>query len=258
MNRKYRRAVIAANWKMNKTPSETRDFCTTLRGMLPRSRWCDIILCMPAIDIPSGMRVLKDTRVAIGAENIHEKASGAVTGEIAGSMLADAGVKYVIVGHSERREMGESDARVAAKLRAVLDNGMSAILCVGESLEQRELGVTEEWIAMQLKIALSVVKPEELKKVIIAYEPIWAIGTGKTATPEQAQEVCEFVRSVVRKLYGARPARSVPVLYGGSMNEKNAYDLLAKPDIDGGLIGGASLDPEKFLQIIHAANQSND
>ena len=173
-------------------------------------------------------------------------------------MLADAGVKYVIVGHSERREMGESDARVAAKLRAVLDNGMNAILCVGESLEQRELGVTEEWIAMQLKIALSVVKPEELKKVVIAYEPIWAIGTGKTATPEQAQEVCEFVRSVVRKLYGARPARSVPVLYGGSMNEKNAYDLLAKPDIDGGLIGGASLDPEKFLQIIHAANQSND
>ena len=170
-------------------------------------------------------------------------------------MLVDAGCKYVILGHSERRAMGETDADVNAKVLAALENGLSPILCVGESLEQRETGITTEWITMQIKAGLCGVGEDKIRKIIIAYEPIWAIGTGKTATPEQAEEVCENIRAVVRKLYGAKVSRAISILYGGSMNEKNAFDLLAQPDIDGGLIGGASLVPEKFVKIIEAANQ---
>ncbi len=255
MNRKYRKTVIAGNWKMNKTPSQTKEFMAKLKAILPKGRWCDIALCVPAVCIPAAVRAAKETRIGIGAENCNANPSGAYTGEISTEMLVDAGCKYVIIGHSERRAMGETDADVNAKVLAALEAGLIPIMCCGESLEQREAGITAEWITMQIKLGLSGVSEEKIRKVVIAYEPIWAIGTGKTATPEQAQEVCESIRTAVRKLYSSKDARAISILYGGSMNEKNAYELLAQPDIDGGLIGGASLVPEKFVQIIEAANQ---
>ncbi len=255
MNRKYRKTVIAGNWKMNKTPSQTKEFMNTLKTILPKGRWCDIVLCVPAVCISAAVRAMRETRVSIGAENCNENPSGAYTGEISVEMLSDAHCKYVILGHSERRAMGETDAQINAKLRSVLNAGLTPIVCCGESLEQREAGITTEWITMQIKLALQGVSEDQIRKVIIAYEPIWAIGTGRTATPEQAEEVCEGIRSVVRKLYNSKNARAISILYGGSMNEKNAHELLAQPDIDGGLIGGASLVPEKFVQIIEAANQ---
>ena len=256
MNRKYRKTVIAGNWKMNKTPSETKEFMNQLKGLLPKGRWCDIALCVPSICIPAAVRAMRETRVGIGAENMNPNASGAYTGELSSGMLTDAGCKYVIIGHSERREMfGETDADVNAKVLAALDAGLTPIMCCGETLEQREAGITAEHITMQIKLGLAGVPEDKIRKVIIAYEPIWAIGTGRTATPEQAQEVCELIRSVVRKLYSSKNARAITIQYGGSMNEKNAYELLAQPDIDGGLIGGASLVPEKFVAIIEAANQ---
>ena len=255
MNRKYRKTVIAGNWKMNKTPSQTKEFMNQLKTIMPKGRWCDIALCVPAVCISTAVRAMRETRVGIGAENCNANPSGAYTGEIATDMLVDAGCKYVIIGHSERRAMGETDADVNAKVLAALNAGLTPIMCCGESLEQREADITEEWITMQIKLGLKGVPEEKIRKVIIAYEPIWAIGTGRTATPEQAQEVCENIRTVVRKLYSSKHARAISILYGGSMNEKNAYELLAQPDIDGGLIGGASLVPEKFVQIIEAANQ---
>ena len=258
MNRKYRKTVIAGNWKMNKTPSETKAFMTAFKAILPKGRWCDIALCVPAVDILTAVRAMRETRVAIGAENCNANPSGAYTGEISTSMLVDAGCKYVIIGHSERRAMGETDTEVNAKVLAALNSGLVPIVCVGESLQQRDLGVTKEWISLQVKSALAGVSEDVVRKLVIAYEPIWAIGTGRTATPEQAEDVCEHIRTVVRKLFGAKNARAVSILYGGSMNDKNAYELLAQPDIDGGLIGGASLDPEKFLKIIEAANQPVD
>ena len=255
MNRKYRKTVIAGNWKMNKTPSETKEFMNQLKAIMPKGRWCDIALCVPAVCIPAAVRAMRETRVGIGAENCNANASGAYTGEIATNMLVDAGCKYVIIGHSERRAMGETDADVNAKVLAALEAGLTPIMCCGESLQQREADITNEWIAMQIKLGLQGVSEDQIRKVVIAYEPIWAIGTGRTATPEQAEEVCEGIRAVVRKLYSSKNARAISILYGGSMNEKNAYELLAQPDIDGGLIGGASLVPEKFVQIIEAANQ---
>ena len=254
MNRKYRKTVIAGNWKMNKTPSQTKEFMQQLKAILPKGRWCDIALCVPAVCIPAAVRAMRETRVGIGAENCNANPSGAYTGEIATDMLVDAGCKYVIIGHSERRAMGETDADVNAKVLAALEAGLIPIMCCGESLEQREAGITAEHITMQIKLGLQGVSEDKIRKVVIAYEPIWAIGTGKTATPEQAQEVCESIRAVVRKLYSSKNARAISILYGGSMNEKNAFELLAQPDIDGGLIGGASLVPEKFVQIIEAAN----
>lgn len=258
MNHKYRKTVIAANWKMNKTPTETRAFGVELKRLLPKGRWCEIVLCMPAICISAGVKALKDTRVSIGAENMHQETFGAYTGEISAPMLVDAGVKYVILGHSERRAMGETDQEINAKLKAALEAGLTPILCVGESLQQRETGVTFEHITMQLKSAFYGIVPEQLRRIVIAYEPIWAIGTGLTASPQEAEEVCQHIRTVVRKLSSAKTARATSILYGGSMNDKNAENLLAQPDIDGGLIGGASLDPEKFIHIINAANQETD
>ncbi|MBQ9967374.1 MAG: triose-phosphate isomerase [Oscillospiraceae bacterium] len=255
MNRKYRKTVIAANWKMNKTPTETKAFMTEFKGLMPKGRWCDVAICVPAVCIPAAVRAMRETRVGIGGENCSAHASGAFTGEIAANMLVDAGCKYVIIGHSERRAMGETDAEVNAKVKAALLNELIPIMCVGESLAQREAGITEEWITMQVKAGLAGIPEEKIRKIVIAYEPIWAIGTGKVATPEQAEEVCEHIRTVIRKMFGAKIARATSILYGGSMNEKNAYELLAQPDIDGGLIGGASLVPEKFVQIIEAANQ---
>ena len=255
MNRKYRKTLIAGNWKMNKTPTQTKAFMTELKGLLPKGRWCDIALCVPAVCIPAAVRAMRETRVAIGAENCNAHTSGAYTGEIAADMLVDAGCKYVILGHSERRAMGETDADVNAKLHTALDAGLIPIVCCGETLAQRESGVTEEWITMQIKLALAGVPEEKIRRIVIAYEPIWAIGTGETATPEQAEEVCQHIRTIIRKRFGSKNARAMTILYGGSMNEKNAFELLAQPDIDGGLIGGASLVPEKFVRIIEDANQ---
>ena len=255
MNRKYRKTVIAGNWKMNKTPTETKAFMTEFKTIMPRGRWCDVALCVPAVCIPAAVRTMRETRIGIGAENCNANASGAYTGEIAANMLLDAGCKYVILGHSERRAMGETNADVNAKVLAALDNGLIPIMCVGESLEQREAGITEEWITMQIKTGLASIGEDKIRKMIIAYEPIWAIGTGKTATAQQAAEVCTFIRATIRHLYGARIARSVTVQYGGSMKPSNARELLAELDIDGGLIGGASLEAEQFIEIINAANQ---
>ena len=255
MNKKYRKTIIAGNWKMNKTPTETREFVALLKANMPKGRWCEVVLCVPAICISAAVKAARDTRISIGAENCHAKENGAYTGEIACNMLTDAGCKYVIIGHSERRAMGESDLDINAKILAALNAGLTPIMCCGETLEQREKGVTKEHIAMQIKLGLKGVTDEMLRKVVIAYEPIWAIGTGHTASPEQAQEVCENIRNTIRNLYGTKFSRGMSILYGGSMNEKNAFELLAQPDIDGGLIGGASLDYEKYIEIILAANQ---
>ncbi len=256
MNRKYRKTVIAGNWKMNMKPSDVKPFADELKSMVTRAKWCETVICAPFVDIPAAVKVFKDCRIAVGAENLNENPSGAYTGEIAADMLVDLGVKYVIIGHSERRQYyGETDISVNKKVHAALNAGLQPIICVGESLEQRELGITIELINLQVKTALANVPADKVRKVIIAYEPIWAIGTGKTATAEQAGEVCCAIRSVIRNLYGARVARAITIQYGGSMNEKNAAELLAQPDIDGGLIGGASLAPEKFAAIINAANQ---
>ena len=256
MNRRYRKTIIAGNWKMNKTASETKKFAEELKALLPKAKWCDIVVCVPSVNIAAALKGFKDARVSVGAQNVFYEKSGAYTGEVSADMLKDLGVKYVIIGHSERRQyFGETDFTVNRKVLAALEAGLHPIICVGETLEQRELGITMELIALQVKSALAGVPAEKLRKCVIAYEPVWAIGTGKTATPEQAEEVCEHIRAVIRKLYGAKVARAISILYGGSMNEKNAYDLLAQPDIDGGLIGGASLVPEKFVKIIEAANQ---
>jgi len=256
MNRRYRKTIIAGNWKMNKTLSETKAFAEDLKPLLGRPKWCEVVLCVPAVNLQPSMRLFKDCRVSVGAENCHYESSGAYTGEVSVEMLKDLGVKYVIIGHSERRQYyNETDFTVNKKVKAALEAGLRPIICVGESLEQRELGVTMDLITYQVKCALSGVSAEKMRHVIFAYEPIWAIGTGKTATAAEAQEVCQTIRTIIRKLYGARVARAVTIQYGGSMNPKNAYELLSQPDIDGGLIGGAALKPDQFVEIVNAANQ---
>ena len=256
MNRKYRKTVIAGNWKMNMLASEIKPFMEQLKENMPKTRPCDVVLCTPAVMIPAMLKAGKDCKVAVGGQDVSKYEKGAYTGEISASQLADVGAKYCIVGHSERREYhGESDMLINAKAKVLLEKGIIPIICVGESLEQREMDLTMEYVAYQVKAALSGIDATQLRHCVIAYEPIWAIGTGKTATAEQAQEVCEGIRAVIRKIYGARPARAVSILYGGSMNAKNAYELLAQPDIDGGLIGGASLKPADFATIVKATVQ---
>ena len=256
MNRKYRKTIIAGNWKMNKTLTETKTFAEELKPLLGKHKWCEVVLCVPFINIPAAQRCFKGTRVSVGAENVHFEANGAFTGEVSAEMLKEAGVKYVIIGHSERRQYyNETDFTVSKKVKAALQAGLHPIVCVGESLEQRELGVTAELIAYQVKCALAGLSAAQVRKLVIAYEPIWAIGTGRTATAEQAGEVCQTIRAIIRKEYGARVARAVTIQYGGSMNAKNAAELLAQPDVDGGLIGGAALKSADFMQIINAANQ---
>ena len=256
MNQRYRKTIIAGNWKMNKTLSETKAFAEEFKAMVGKPKWCKVVLCVPAANLAPAIRLFKDSRVEIGAQNCHYEPSGAYTGEVSVAMLKELGVKYVIIGHSERRAYyGETDFTVNKKVKAALDGGLTPILCVGESLEQRELGVTEDLVAYQVKAALSGLTANQVRHVVIAYEPIWAIGTGKTATAEQADAVCGHIRSVIRDLHGARVARAVTIQYGGSMNAKNAAELLAQPDVDGGLIGGASLKPVDFMSIINSANQ---
>ena len=249
-----RRKVIAGNWKMNMTPSAAKAFIEELYPNVKGKHGCDIVVCVPAIDIPTVVKATAGTCIKVGAQNVHFAKSGAYTGEISADMLVDAGVKYVVIGHSERRQyFGETDETVNARTKAALEAGLTAIVCVGELLSEREQGITEEIVAKQTKLALLDVAPEQMKNVIIAYEPVWAIGTGKTATAEQADEVCGMIRSVISKKYGRAVANATVIQYGGSMNAKNAAELLAMPNIDGGLIGGASLKAPDFTVIVDAA-----
>ena len=251
MNRRYRKTVIAGNWKMNMTATETKKFADEIRKIMPRAKWCEVVVCVPFVNIPAALKAFKDMRVAVGAENLYFEPSGAYTGEVSADMLKDLGVKYVIIGHSERRQyFGETNETVNKRVRAALDNGLKVILCVGEVLAEREQGVTFEVVGLQTKIALQGVTEEELQNVIIAYEPVWAIGTGKTATADQADEVNGYIRSVIEELYGKAAADAFVVQYGGSMNASNAAELLSKPDIDGGLVGGAALKPD-FGKIVN-------
>ena len=255
MNKALRKAVIAGNWKMNKTPAEAKEL---LEGILPlvKDADCDVVACVPFVDLSVALETTAGSNVKIGAENCHWEASGAYTGEISAPMLAAMEVPYVIIGHSERRTyFGETDVTVNKRVKAALANGLTVILCVGEYLEQREQGVTGEVVAMQTKIDLQGVSAGELKRVIIAYEPVWAIGTGKTATAEQANEVCALIRATVAGLYSQADADALTIQYGGSMNAKNAEELLDQPDVDGGLIGGASLKPADFAAIVKAASR---
>ena len=253
MNKRYRKTVIAGNWKMNMLASEVKPFIEELKENMSKSKTCDVVLCTPAVMIPAMVKAGKDLKIAAGGQDVSKFEKGAYTGEVSAAQLVDAGAKYCIVGHSERRQYhGEDDMLINAKARILLEKGIIPIICVGESLEQREMDLTMEYVAYQVKAALYGIDASQVRRCVIAYEPIWAIGTGKTATAAQAQEVCEGIRAVIRKIYGARVARTVSILYGGSMNAKNAAELLAQPDIDGGLIGGASLKPADFATIVKA------
>ena len=250
-----RKTVIAGNWKMNMTPSEARAFITELVPMVMGMNKCDIVLCVPFVDIAVAIEAARGTNIHIGAENVHFAESGAYTGEVSAKMLTEIGCEYVIVGHSERRQyFGETDETVNKRTRAALAAGLKVILCLGEVKDERLSGITDEVVAMQTKLDLAGVSAEELKNVIIAYEPVWAIGTGLTATPEEADETCGVIRKVIAKLYGDAAAEDITIQYGGSMNEKNAGELLSKENVDGGLIGGASLKTDKFTAIVKAAN----
>ncbi len=255
MNKSVRRAVIAGNWKMNKTPAETAALINEMKPLV-KDADCDVVLCVPFVDIATAVEAAKGSNIKIGAENCHWEKSGAYTGEISADMLVASGVDYVITGHSERRTyFGDTDVTVNKRTLAAVNAGLTAIVCVGEYLEQREQGVTAELVAMQVKIALQGITSEQLDKIIIAYEPVWAIGTGKTATADQAQEVCAVIRKTLAEIYCEKCAERVTVQYGGSMNAGNADELVSKPDVDGGLIGGASLKANDFAAIVKAASK---
>ncbi len=255
MNKAVRKAVIAGNWKMNKTPAETTALINEMKPLV-KDADCSVVLCVPYVDICAALDAAKGSNIEIGAENCHWEHSGAYTGEVSADMLAAMGVKYVITGHSERRQyFGETDVTVNKRTLAAVNAGLTAIVCVGEMLEQREQGVTNELVAMQVKIALGGITKEQLDKIIIAYEPVWAIGTGKTATAEQAEEVCAVIRQTVASVYGNDAAETLTIQYGGSMNAKNADELVSKVNVDGGLIGGASLKAEDFSIIVKAASK---
>ena len=250
-----RKMIIAGNWKMNKTPSEAKALLEEIIPLVDKAE-CEVVACVPYVDLAAAIEATKDTNIKIGAENCHWAESGAFTGEISPGMLKEIGVEYVVIGHSERRQyFGETDETVNKRTKAALAAGLKPIVCVGELLWERECDITSEVIARQIKLDLWGVTPEEMRNVVIAYEPVWAIGTGKTATAEQAEEVCEFIRMCLKAKYGLEIASSVTIQYGGSMNDANAAELLAKVNVDGGLIGGASLVAEKFAAIVAAAKR---
>lgn len=245
-----RKKIIAGNWKMNKTPSEAVALINELKPLVANDE-VDVVFCVPAIDLVPAIEAAKGTNINIGAENMYFEESGAFTGEIAPNMLTDIGVKYVIIGHSERREyFAETDETVNKKVLKAFEHDITPIICCGETLEQREQGITIDFIRQQIKIAFMNVTAEQAKEAVIAYEPIWAIGTGKTATSEQAEEVCAAIRACIAEIYDDATAAAIRIQYGGSMNAGNAAELLTKPDIDGGLVGGASLKPD-FGQIVN-------
>ena len=245
-----RKKIIAGNWKMNMTPSEAVKLVEELKPLVVNDE-VDVVFCVPAIDIIPAMEAAKGTNIQIGAENMYFEEKGAYTGEISPNMLVDAGVKYVIIGHSERREyFAETDETVNKKVLKAFEHGLTPIICCGETLTQREQGITLDWIRQQIKIAFQNVTAEQAKTAVIAYEPIWAIGTGETATSDQAQEVCAAIRTCISEIYDGATAEAIRIQYGGSVNGKNAAELFAKPDIDGGLIGGASLKAD-FGNIVN-------
>ena len=245
-----RKKIIAGNWKMNKTPSEAVALVNELKPLVANDD-VDVVFCVPAIDIIPAMEAAKGSNINIGAENMYFEESGAYTGEISPAMLVDAGVKYVVLGHSERREyFAETDETVNKKVLKAFEHGITPIICCGESLAQRKQGVYLDWIRMQIKIAFQNVTADQAKKAVIAYETIWAIGTGETATSDQAEEVCGAIRACIAEVYDQATADAIRIQYGGSVNAKTAADLFAKPNIDGGLVGGASLKAE-FGQIVN-------
>ena len=255
MRKDLRQAVIAGNWKMNKTRPEAKALIEELKP-IAADKTCTVVICVPFTNLETALSLTEGTNIKVGAENCHFEKSGAYTGEISADMLAEMGVEYVILGHSERRQyFAETDETVNKRTKAALAAGLKPIVCVGELLWERECNITEEVIARQIKLDFYDISDEDLKKCIIAYEPVWAIGTGKTATADQAQEVCRFIRDTLAKLYDKATADSVTIQYGGSMNEKNCAELLSKEDVDGGLIGGASLVAEKFGVLLKEASK---
>lgn len=247
-----RQIVVAGNWKMNKTPAQTTELINELKPLVAGSK-NKCIVCVPFTNLANAIEAVNGSEIEVGAENMYFEESGAYTGEIAPSMLTEMGVKYVIIGHSERRQyFNETNETVNKKVLKAFEHNLTPIICVGESLEQREQGVTFELVAMQTKIALLGLSTEQVKKCIIAYEPIWAIGTGKTATSDQAQEVCAKIRETVASVYGKDAADEITIQYGGSVNAGNSKELFGKSDIDGGLVGGASLKANDFSQIVNS------
>ena len=244
-----RRKIIAGNWKMNMTPTEAKALVETLKPLVVNDE-VDVVYGVPAIDITTVVEAVKGTNVAVAAENMYYEEKGAYTGEIAPAMLVDAGVKYVILGHSERRDyFKETNEDINKKVLKALEHGLTPIMCCGESLEQREQGITMDWIRQQVKVGLQNVTADQAKTMVIAYEPIWAIGTGRTATSEQAEEVCKAIRECIAEIYDTDTAEAIRIQYGGSVNAGNAAELFAMPDIDGGLVGGASLKPD-FAKVV--------
>ena len=245
-----RKKIIAGNWKMNMTPAQAVALAEELKPLVANDE-VEVVYCVPAIDIIPVVEAVKGTNVTVGAENMYYEEKGAYTGEISPEMLVDAGVKYVIIGHSERRDyFREDDCMLNKKVKKALEHGLTPILCCGESLEQREMGVTLDWIRLQIKSDLQGVTAEQAASIVIAYEPIWAIGTGRTATTDQAQEVCRAIRACIAEIYDTDTAEKVRIQYGGSVNAGNAAELFAQPDIDGGLVGGASLNTD-FGKIVN-------
>lgn len=255
MNKTLRPAIIAGNWKMNKTRAEAATLINELKPIAATAT-CGVVICVPFTDLQTAVELTKGSNIKVGAQNCHFEKSGAYTGEISADMLVEMGVEYVVIGHSERRQyFGETDVTVNKRTVAALSAGLKVLLCVGELLNERESGITEEIVGLQTKLALMGIDKAALTNIVIAYEPVWAIGTGKTATSEQASEVCGYIRGVVAKLYDKAAADAMTIQYGGSMNPKNAAELLAQGDIDGGLIGGASLKAEDFGVLLAAASK---
>lgn len=246
-----RKPIIAGNWKMNKTPEEAASMVKELAPLVKDSD-IDIVLCAPFVSLQATLDAAAGTNIKVGAQNMHWEENGAYTGEVSPTMLNALGVEYVIIGHSERREyFAETDETVNKKVHSALAHGLKPIICVGETLEQREEGITQELVQGQTEAALKGLSADDVKKCVIAYEPIWAIGTGKTATSEDANNVISYIRSTVKKVYGEEAANAIRIQYGGSMKPENAADLMAMSDIDGGLVGGASLKSEDFANIIN-------
>ncbi len=248
-----RKTIIAGNWKMNKTPSEAAELATAIASI--QGAKCEVVICPPFVDLYAAKAAIAGSSIKLGAQNCHWKESGAFTGEISADMLVETGCEYVIIGHSERRQyFGETDETVNARTKAALSRGLKVILCVGETREEREGGVTEKVIDRQIRLGLSDLSQEDMANVVIAYEPVWAIGTGLTATNEQAEEVCAFIRGLLGSLFGEKVAQDTTIQYGGSMNAANCAALLSMPNIDGGLIGGAALKPADFAVIVEAGS----
>ena len=245
-----RKPIIAGNWKMNKTPEEAAELVRELVPLVADAE-AEVVVCPPFVCLDAVRKEAAGSNIKLGAQNVHFEKNGAYTGEISADMLLAMGVEYVIIGHSERRQyFGETDCTVNKRAKAALAAGLKPIICVGESLEEREKGVTNELVGMQTKLALQGIPAEEMDKVVIAYEPIWAIGTGKTATAAEANETIGAIRKAIAQVYGEEVASKVRIQYGGSMNPKNASELMAQSEIDGGLIGGASLKAEDFSKVV--------